>query len=279
MLAFDAQPLARDLRALGVARGQTLLVHASLRDVGRVRRGPVTVVQALRSLLGRTGTLVVPTHTAANSDTSRDHLRAIEGMAPDEVARFRARMPAFDPARTPSNGMGRLAEYVRTSKDAVRSVHPQTSFAAIGRRARPLMEHHSPRCHLGEESPLARLYEVDAHVLLLGVGYEQCSVFHLGEYRCSANPPRRTYRCKRDFGHGPEWWEYKDVVLDDRDFSALGADFESTGAVRRGVIGKAPSRLFRVTAAVDFATQWLTMHRYSHESSPSAPPLTYAAFP
>jgi aminoglycoside 3-N-acetyltransferase len=33
----------------------------------------------------------------------------------------------------------------------------------------------------GEHSPLARLEEVGAQVLLLGVGYDVCTAFHLAE--------------------------------------------------------------------------------------------------
>jgi aminoglycoside 3-N-acetyltransferase len=36
----------------------------------------------------------------------------------------------------------------------------------------------------GEASPLARLYDLDAWVLLLGVGYQRNTCFHLAEYRC-----------------------------------------------------------------------------------------------
>src|SRR5689334_19612096 len=55
--------LAADLAALGVRRGDTLLVHASLRSLGWACGGPVAVVLALRDALGPDGTLVVPAQT------------------------------------------------------------------------------------------------------------------------------------------------------------------------------------------------------------------------
>ena len=99
-------------------------------------------------------------------------------------------MPAFDPAATPQHGMGRLAESVRTAGGAVRSAHPQTSFAALGRRAGELLSAHPLSSHLGEESPLGALYRAGAQVLMINVGFSVCTAFHLAEYRTGA-PLRR----------------------------------------------------------------------------------------
>ncbi|WP_435844409.1 AAC(3) family N-acetyltransferase, partial [Streptomyces globisporus] len=120
-----------------------------------------------------------------------------------------------------------------------------------------------PDCHLGEDSPLARLYEADARILLLGTGYATCTAFHLGEYRMPG-PPRRSYRCVVASRGVRRWWEYEDVALDDGDFAALGAAFEEAAAegdVRVGRVGAAECRLVRLRPAVDFATAWLTEHR------------------
>jgi aminoglycoside 3-N-acetyltransferase len=256
----DRASMTRDLRSLGVTPGQILLVHASLRRIGRVSGGAQDVVDALRQVLGRDATLVVPTSTADNSDTSRLYLARTKGMSPDEIRRYRDAMPPFTPER-PSVGMGRIAECVRTAPGAVRSRHPQTSFAALGPRARMLMSGHRLDCHLGESSPIGRLYEAGAWVLLMGVGYEACTCFHLAEYRYVPYPPRQVYRCVIAEQGQPLWWSYEDVALDDRDFVALGAAFDQTGHVVRGYVGRAECRLIPLAAAVDFATEWLRQHR------------------
>lgn len=252
--------LTRRLRRLGVREGRVLLVHASLRELGPGFESGA-VVAVLRSLLGPEGTLVVPAQTAGNSDTSALFHQAVQGMTAAEVAAYKARMPAFDPAATPSQGMGRLAETVRLLPEAVRSAHPQTSFAAVGARAAELMEGHDPRCHLGESSPLAKLYEAGADILLLGVGYDRCTAFHLGEYRYCASPPRRRYRCVVDFGQGAQWWEYEDVALDASDMAQLGAEYEKSGNVVIGRVGRAECRLISMPDAVDFATLWYALRR------------------
>lgn len=124
--------IARDLRALGLEADRTLLLNASLRVMGLVTGGASTVVAAVRDVLGPAGTLVAPTTTAENSDTSRAHLASVAGLSPAQVSAYRAEMPPFNRATTPTTGGGRIAEAIRTTPGSVRSAHPQSSFAAVG---------------------------------------------------------------------------------------------------------------------------------------------------
>ncbi|MFD6202113.1 aminoglycoside N(3)-acetyltransferase [Streptomyces rubiginosohelvolus] len=253
------------LTALGVRPGDVLLVHASMRSLGPVAGGARGVLDAVRRAVGPAGTVVVPAFTPENSDTSPHYRERVRGLDAGAVDAVRAAMPAYDPALTPAPSMGALAETVRTTAGAERSAHPQTSFAALGPGGARLLAGHRPDCHLGEDSPLARLYEADARILLLGTGYATCTAFHLGEYRMPG-PPRRSYRCVVASRGVRRWWEYEDVALDDGDFAALGAAFEEAAAegdVRVGRVGAAQCRLVRLRPAVDFATAWLTEHRTS----------------
>lgn len=255
--------LTAALSALGVRPGDVLLVHASLRAVGQTAGGPGAVLAALRRAVGRKGTVVVPSFTPENSDTSPHYRARTRGLGAEARDAVRSSMPPFDPASTPAPSMGALAETVRTAAGAERSSHPQTSFAALGPAAGELLAGHRADCHLGEDSPLARLYEADARILLLGTGFDTCTAFHLGEYR-RPGPPHRRYRCVVAPRGVPQWWEYEDVALDDSDFAALGAAFEDTarrGDVRTVPLGSVPCRLVRLRAAVDFAARWLTDHR------------------
>lgn len=250
--------LARDLTELGVAPADTLLVHSSLRSLGWVCGGAQAVVQALTDAVGPQGTLAVPTQTPDNSDPAQWRAPAVpESWWPI----IRAQSPGFDPRVTPSRGMGRIPEILRTWPGATRSAHPQTSFAALGPRADSLTGHHPLRCALGEESPLARLEEAGARVLLLGVGYESCTAFHLAEYRLPrpATAPSSCAVLRPDGTR--EWVTYTDVDLDAADFADLGAAFEATGALTTGQVGRAHARLFSLPRAVAFARSWLSEHR------------------
>jgi aminoglycoside 3-N-acetyltransferase len=255
------EQLAADLRALGVRPGQTLLVHASLRRIGWVEAGAPAVVAALADALGPDGTLVAGAGTPENSLTSRTFRAHTEGLPDWQVSGYLERMPAFDPLTTPTSA-GAVAEALRTTPGAARSDHPQSSFAAVGGDARDLMAGHRVNCHLGEDSPLAKLYERDASILLLGVGYQSCTAFHLAEYRYKKEPPTRWYSCLVMEEGKPRWLRYRDVVLDDGEFEKIGESLEVAIPVCKGIVGKAQSRLLPLRSAVDFATDWLAEYRW-----------------
>jgi aminoglycoside 3-N-acetyltransferase len=248
--------LAADLAALGLSTGDTVIVHSSMRAVGWVPGGQVAVVQALLDALGPDGTLVVPAQTGGNSDPK---LWSRPPVPEEWWPTIREHMPAFDPAITPSRGIGAVAEAVRTWPGAVRSNHPHASFAAVGARAEELMARHDLDCQFGEESPLAALEAVDARVLLLGVGFDVCTAFHLAEYRVPT--PKTEHSGAVLTERGREWVTYTDVATNSDDFGELGAAYEPAATIRRGQVGGADARLFPVREAVAFATGWLRDNR------------------
>lgn len=254
--------LGSQFGALGVRAGDIVLVHASLRAIGPVRGGVRAVVDALLDTLGADGTLVVPTQTPDNSDPSRWAVTRGRAVPAADWPRLRETLPAFDPARTPSFGVGVLPEEVRNRPGALRSSHPQSSFAALGPAAARITSGHDLNCHLGEESPLARLEELNARVLLLGVGYSACTSFHLAEYRIPGQGSR-SYGCAVADGSGRRWHRYRDVDFDTSDFPALGDEYESRPdrPVARGGVGAADCRLFDLAPAVAYAAKWMVEHR------------------
>ena len=59
---------AKHIRALGLAERMTVMVHSSLRQAGRTVGGAVTVIRALRDVIGADGALVMPAETPQLSD-------------------------------------------------------------------------------------------------------------------------------------------------------------------------------------------------------------------
>jgi aminoglycoside 3-N-acetyltransferase len=246
----------------------TLIVHASLSAIGFVAGGPVAVVLALEQVLGPGGTLAMPTHTPELTDPSLwDDPVVPEAWWPA----IRAHMVPFDPHMTPARSMGAVADTFRTQAGAVRSEHPFTSWAARGPKAGRIAADHELPMSQGEGSPLARLYEADAHVLLLGVGYDVNTSFHLAEYRCRFAPRKRCRRAgplPAPPGQGGEggarWVEYDDIYWYEADFDRIGEAFEREHrAVLEGRVGQAGAKLFSQVRAVDFAVRWMDENRDS----------------
>lgn len=256
------ESLRDDFEALGIEKGMVLLVHSSLSAIGWVCGGPVAVIIALQEVLGETGTLVMPAHSTDLSDPSQWKNPPVPESWWETI---RETMPAYDPDLTPTRSMGKIAETFRKQGGVLRSAHPQSSFCARGPQASSIINNHALAYGFGEHSPLARIYDLDGSVLLLGVDHSSNTSIHLAEYRADFSSKRVVQEGAPISRAGARsWTTFEDIDVDDSDFDRLGEDFLRSDAgkvVRRGKVGIANCQRMPQRAVVDFAVDWLGKNR------------------
>ncbi len=248
-----------DLKKLGLAAGDTVLVHSSLSSLGWVAGGEQAVVEALLQAVLPSGTLVMPTHS---SHLTEPRLWQNPPVPESFWEIIRAETPAYNPYLTPTCGMGAIVNCFLRVPGVFRSSHPTHSFAAFGDKAAQIISSHSLEDGMGENSPLARLVELNAKILLLGVGFESCTMLHLAEVRAN-------YSDKGSMLQGSPmmvdkqrlWVEYRELNYNSDDFVNLGDDFLAAGHAKTGSVGLSKSHLLYADQLLRFAIPWLEKHR------------------
>lgn len=257
---ITVETLVADFKALGIEPGNIVLVHGAMSAIGWVCGAQVAVLAALMGVLTEAGTLVMPTHSSHFSDPANWQNPPVPPHWWDTI---RATMPAYDPAVTPTRGMGVIPEMFRTMAGVWRSQHPTGSFAAWGRHAEEIVQHHALSDPFGEDSPLARLYDLAGNVLLLGVGHGNNTSLHLAERRAFGERQARIQTGAPMLRPtGRQWVSYSEPDVDDSDFELLGADFAAASkSLVTGTVGLAPALHMAQRELVDFGVAWLRDHR------------------
>lgn len=167
---IDRETLHDGLNAIGIGAGDGLLVHSALQFLGQPQAGEALYLQVIEELIGEKGTLAVPAFTFAF-----------------------ARGQRFDPAASPSEGMGAFSELVRQDPRSQRIPHPMQSLALIGARAQELAALDTPSA-FDDGSAFARMLQLDFKLLLLGADIQAASIVHYSEQRAAV-----PYRYWKDF--------------------------------------------------------------------------------
>lgn len=229
--------LAHELRALGIASGATVMVHASLRRLGPVPGRATGVVDALREAVGPEGTLVM-----------------VLGADADDP---------FDALQTPVDieDMGVLAEVFRTHPGVEVSDHALARYAAWGPGAPALLRDPVLHDYHGPGSVLERLVEAGAQVLRLGADIDSLTLTHYSEYRAELPDKRRVTRRVRRADIGEQSIESLDdddgIVGDGEYFERILEDYLAAGHARSARVGQCTAELIDAPHFVDFATHWL----------------------
>jgi len=236
------------LKNAGLGAGDVVLIHSAMRTMGRVEKGPETVVEALLETVGPDGTIVAPTFTF-RKEVEAD--------------------PVIDPRTDPSE-MGAISEAVRRHPAARRSVAFRHSVAAIGRRARVITETDPHLSPFDLRSSFGVMLALNAQILLLGVPYSNATAFHVCEWLQEV-PYRRAVE-RRAKLRGPDgsveefaFTDYQPKPNADgsyygnrtRDFNRVGSILEAAGEVAITTVGNALARRFSLRSLCDYAQREL----------------------
>lgn len=259
MKAISKEELINDLKQLGLSNSDVVIVHTSLKNIGYVCGGAQTVIEALIDVVGLEGTIMMPTQSWKNLDPETGvHWDADES----EWDKIRDNWPAYNKDITPTNTMGAVAEMFRRWPGSIRTNHPARSVCAMGKHAKYLTEEHTLSNIFGEGSPIAKLYELDAKVLLIGVGYDKNTSIHLADVRAKYPGKHDCIEHSAIMENGVRVWKaYNTLFVDGEDFEEIGTAFEEKCPVYIGKIGEADSRLMRQRDIVDFSVSWIEKNR------------------
>lgn len=225
-MATAISQLVADLKALGVAHGDILFIHASYKSLGEIENGPAGVIEALQQAVGQQGTIMMPSFNLVAHDQ---------------------RAATWNIDITPAT-TGYLTEYFRQMPGTVRSDHYSHSVAARGAKATAFTkDHRNPQglCSpwdkapwgstYGQHSPMHKAYDADGKILMIGTDHHASTYIHFVEVllwnnRLQADPQVKYHWLDRPLLG--QWWN-------------------EHGRQSAGKIGDAPCHLFKIRDYVD----------------------------
>ena len=255
--------ISADLRRLGLAEGQLVMLHASVKAVGWVVGGPDMVIQAILDVVGPQGTLLMYIKCEEGLDEKDD-------WPSNWQEAYLAECPPFDPVRTRAlREWSVLTEYLRTWPGSAASGNPEARIAAVGAKAKWITSDHPLNYGYGSGSPFAKLCEVGGKVLLLGPVFESLTILHHAEHIAQIPDKRiKQFRWPMSRNGKPEW-----VMIEQYDtcngiadwlegdyFSEIAKEYLDRENHSCGKVGTADSYLFDANDLTQFAVSWLEQH-------------------
>ncbi len=241
--SISKDKLVSDLKKLGVKKGDALNLKISLKSIGHVEGGPVTVIDALKEVVGEEGTLV------AESFVSAHHL--------SDLRKKRVLSESDSPSYA-----GAIANAMIKYPGAIRSSHPLHRFSAVGARAEELMNSHTPDSYA--YNPLKVLAETGGKNLKIGADGKVVGVgtthVAIGMLQLRQIIPKEGIHYKMPNG------EIKLFVRNwaggcDKGFSNFVPLYKENQAfINEGLVGEAESTLSDMKKTLDIELETLRAH-------------------
>lgn len=209
---MNHKEIAEGLKALGLKKGSIVLLHSSFVSLGKVENGPSEVIKAFLSVIGKTGTLLVPVF----------------------------------------GKLGVLTDELKKMPGAVISSAPVGTLAAIGADAEELLaDHWKAETAHGKDTPFTRIAEKGGFICLLGVDQDRNTTLHSVEALLELpylgvskntfkNPAGKTVTKEYKYYPGPH-----------RDFIGIDNVLLESGAMEIGRIGNAQVRMINAAEMLE----------------------------
>lgn len=167
--------LTHGFSQLDLRDGDSVLMHASLVSIGEVEGGAAMVLHRLLRVLGKSGTLLMPTFTSVSRHSStHDNFTKSGCWCKDQEERH---IP-FIPELQPDKDIGEVAKRLCSWPASRRSRHPAYSFVAVGKYGDEIVRDYSLEDPL---LPVKRFVRYRPKVLMIGVGLDSVTAIHVPE--------------------------------------------------------------------------------------------------
>jgi aminoglycoside 3-N-acetyltransferase len=261
-MMFSRAQLADGFLELGLAPGDMVMAHASVRAVGEIAGGPDQIHLALKDALTAEGTLLM---YAACPDYYDEVGRGFHDA--DKERELLEKLPVFDALTTRSaRDNGTLVEFLRTSPGAVVN-HHVARFVAWGRQADHLFSSQPWSYAFGHDSALERFVQLDGRILLIGSDHDAVTFLHYAEHIVDIpdkivakykvpvmEDGQRVWRVQEEFDTS----ERAHAHWPDRFFARLVDTYLAKTDNRGGRVGNADCVLFDARGLLDFALPIMT---------------------
>jgi len=160
---------------LGLREGNKVVLHTSLPRIGIVEGGAAMVIHRLLGVLGKKGTLLLPTFTSVTRHASmHDDFTKLGCWCEGKEDRH---IP-FIPELQPDKELGEVAHRLCSWPASRRSKHPAYSFVAAGSDSDELVKGYSLTDPL---QPLRTFLRREPFVLTIGMDLSSATAIHLAE--------------------------------------------------------------------------------------------------
>ena len=228
--------LVRDLRNIGLEKGDCVSLAVSFKHIGFVDCGPKGFIDAVREVVGSEGTLLANTHTPSFPLSHID-----KGFI-------------FDSRTEPLTGL--LPKIMLEEKDAVRSRHPTCSIVALGSLANYLTQDHDENAR--PYLPYEKLALINGKCLFIGTENRLVAIRHEAQRRaglfCVPKYQGAQYR-DRAGKVGLFVWTYPPCM---KVLTRLTPRLQKMGMINMGKIGNGPSIIAHANSLLDAMTFLLT---------------------